>query len=135
MDPEPASPVPKLKEIKTLQYKVLIHVTRVEEPVGPEEQWFAARPSDSRQSGLPEEDSGDGGSGGLRLARSLPWQRTWCAGQERWWYGWWSPRTAAGSETAGQSGATFLDATGHAEARPVGGSNEKGGRCSRGDKL
>jgi hypothetical protein len=35
MDPEPASPVPKLKEIKTLQYKVLIHVTRVEEPVGP----------------------------------------------------------------------------------------------------
>jgi hypothetical protein len=75
MEPESAPSVLKLEEIKALKYKVLIHVTRVEEPVGPEELWFASRPSDSGQSGLPEEDYGGGGGGGVRLARSLPWQR------------------------------------------------------------
>ncbi|KAK1604374.1 hypothetical protein QYE76_028047 [Lolium multiflorum] len=69
--------------IKTLQYKVLIHLVHIEEDEGTREPGLVRRPPGDGQQGPAEGGSGDGrgggggvGTGGLRrVSRSLPWKR------------------------------------------------------------
>jgi hypothetical protein len=68
-----------MSEIKTLQYRVLIHVVAVEEPMPVETE---LRPgaqgggaAGCHGNGSQEGQGGDGGEGGRRRRRTLPWTR------------------------------------------------------------
>jgi hypothetical protein len=66
----PSPPVRNRSEVPTLQYKVLIHLTGVEEEFDIEERLFQMGSPGSGQSGIPEDDF----DVDRRRFRSLPWR-------------------------------------------------------------
>jgi hypothetical protein len=63
-------PLQRIQELGLLEYRILIHVTRVEEYITMEGPTWARRSPGSDQSGLPSQDSLEDG---FWTTRNLPW--------------------------------------------------------------
>jgi hypothetical protein len=70
--PAPAS---RISEVKALQYKVLIHLTSVEEDVVSKMGASSSQGRGANGSSEPDSGNGGGGDGVRRITRAAPWRR------------------------------------------------------------